>query len=95
MEYLEADFREFSKLVAGGLTCAGVNIPPERLLHTPVDSLAQAAAQDAGKPDAEGMQVRTCPAGCPLDGTCLVVLCCRSPCHARPLSFSVCMMTCR
>ena len=37
--------------------CAGVKIGSEQLLHTPVDSLAQADAQSAGKQDAEDMQV--------------------------------------
>jgi len=37
--------------------CAGVKIGSEQLLHTPVDSLAQADAQSAGKQNAEDMQV--------------------------------------
>lgn len=36
---------------------AGVEVSPERLLHTPLDSLAQADAQDGDKQKAEDMQV--------------------------------------
>lgn len=40
--------------------CAGVKVGPEQLLHTPVDSLAQAVAQDPDKSAADEMQVCAC-----------------------------------
>lgn len=42
-------------------TCAGVKVGPEQLLHTPVDSLAQAVTQDAERVDKDKMKVCSCP----------------------------------
>ena len=49
---------EAVQLASRGFTRAGVKVGPDHLLHTPVDSLAQVVAEDAGRPDdAQKMQV--------------------------------------